>query len=268
MKKLQINGAVVSNDYGMMYDFFGMDYTSPAKVQDFLNESDTEDIEIVINSGGGDVFAGSEIYSMLKDYSGNVDVKVYGIAASSASVIAMGGTTIKMSPTAQIMIHNVSSGANGDYRDMDKMSEILKNCNESLANSYVQKTGKTKEEILKMMNSETWLSADKAIEQGFADEMLFVSEEEPVLSNDLNNVVSPESLNKFLNLINKTKDEEDDKEESGDKDTSKSEEENDKNKPEKDKEESTSSDDEDDDKKKDNLSNSLTILKLKGKIYE
>ena len=127
-------------------------------------------MEIYINSGGGDIFAASEIYSAIREYSGDVKIHVVGLAASAASVIACAGRS-DISPTAQIMVHNVSSVASGDYHDMDKMSENLQKANETIANAYITKSGMTKEKALEIMDKETWLTADEAVELGLIDEV-------------------------------------------------------------------------------------------------
>ena len=117
MPKVRIAGVIISNDQKWIYDFFNIDsFCTNDLYKAITNEYDTLDIEI--NSGGGSVFAGSEIYTALKNHKGTVNVSIVGLAASAASVIAMSGNNIKMSPTAQFMIHNVSAQGAGDYRDM------------------------------------------------------------------------------------------------------------------------------------------------------
>lgn len=170
--KINVKGAIVPNDDKWLYEIFGMDHTAPKDVIDALPETG-EDIEVLINSGGGDVFSGSEIYTALKDYSGNVNVKVVGVAASAASVIAMAGDHIEMSPTAQMMIHNASTLTYGDNRKMDSSSKMLSSTDKGIANAYVKKTGKTEDEILNLMNDETWMNAQEAVELGFADAKMF-----------------------------------------------------------------------------------------------
>ncbi|APX73119.1 Clp protease ClpP [Companilactobacillus allii] len=272
---IKVTGSIVPNNYGVMYDFLGLDYTSPRKVQDSLNDANGEDVDVVINSGGGDVFSGSEIYSSLKEYSGSVNVKIYGLAASAASVIAMAGDKVSMSPTAQLMIHNVKSGQQGDYRDMDHMSDVLKNNNSALANAYTAKTNMNKDDILNLMNDETWLTADEAVDKGFADEVLFLQDKQPVLTNSLEPMFSDEALNKFLNLVNKAskadKDKEKEDEPNKDKpDKDKSTEE----KPDSDKEyepDKTKKSDPDKDKKKEktnSLKSELELMKMRGHLYE
>lgn len=135
--------------------------------------TDKGDITIWINSPGGDVFAAAQIYNMLMDYQGDVIVKIDGIAASAASVIAMAGTEVLMSPVAMMMIHNPMTVAIGDSNEMQKASEMLSEVKESIINAYEIKTGMTRSEISQLMDAESWFNAKKATELGFADGTLF-----------------------------------------------------------------------------------------------
>ncbi len=130
------------------------------------------DVTIWINSPGGDCIAASQIYSMLMDYKGNVTVKIDGIAASAASVIAMAGTEVLMAPTALMMIHNPATMAFGDHVEMQKAIEMLDEVKESIINAYEIKTGLTRAKLSHLMDDETWMNAKKAMELGFADGML------------------------------------------------------------------------------------------------
>ena len=130
------------------------------------------DVVVWINSPGGDCIAASQIYTMLMDYKGNVTVKIDGIAASAASVIAMAGTTVLMAPTALIMIHNPMTAAFGDHEDMQKAIDMLSEVKESIINAYEIKTGLSRAKLSHLMDSETWMNAGKAIELGFADDIL------------------------------------------------------------------------------------------------
>ena len=151
--KVNVKGTIIPNDDQWIYDLFDIDATSPAKVSKGITAAAEkgEPLEIYINSGGGDIFAASEIYSAIREYSGDVKIHVVGLAASAASVIACAGRS-DISPTAQIMVHNVSSVASGDYHDMDKMSENLQKANETIANAYITKSGMTKEKALEIMD--------------------------------------------------------------------------------------------------------------------
>ena len=129
-------------------------------------------VTIWLNSPGGDCIAASQIYSMLMDYTGSVTVKIDGIAASAASVIAMAGTTVLMAPTALMMIHNPMTMAFGDSGEMQKAIDMLDEVKESIVNAYEIKTGMSRAKISHLMDSETWMNANKAIELGFADDIL------------------------------------------------------------------------------------------------
>lgn len=170
---MRINGTIVDNDSKWVYEMFGIDAFSPNdlhKELDKLGEFDPIDIEI--NSPGGYVVAGSEIYTALIGHKGDVNIKITGLAASMASVIAMAGTNVKISPTARIMIHNASATASGDYRDFDKFSKQLQQTNEVISNAYLLKSNLERDQVLEMMNEETWLTPDEALKHGFVDEVM------------------------------------------------------------------------------------------------
>jgi len=161
--------------------FWG-DEITPQMFRDELY-AEEGDITLWVNSPGGNVFAAAEIYTMLRDYPGNVTVRIASIAASAASVVAMAGNVVQMSPTALIMIHDPSTIAMGNAKDMEKAITTLNEVKESIINAYAFKTGLTRNRISKLMSDETWLNAKKAVELGFADEILFENkprtEEEP-----------------------------------------------------------------------------------------
>lgn len=173
--KLEIKGTIIPDDYQRMFDHYQWSGTSPKKVKDFLGtiEDDSQEIEIYINSQGGYVFSGSEIYSALKEYKGKKTVKIVGLAASAASFIAMAGDEILMSPTGSMMIHNASSETYGDYSEMDKTSEMLQSIDEGIRNAYILKSGMTNESLKELMDKETWLNAQQAIEKKLVDGILF-----------------------------------------------------------------------------------------------
>jgi ATP-dependent Clp protease, protease subunit len=156
--------------------WFG-DEVTPRLFRDEL-ESCQGDITVWINSPGGDVFAAAQIYNMLMDYQGNVTIKIDGLAASAASVIAMAGTEVLMSPVAMMMIHNPMTVAIGDSSEMQKAIEMLGEVKESIINAYEIKTGLTRTRISHLMDAESWFNAKKALEMGFADKILFDSDKE------------------------------------------------------------------------------------------
>ena len=130
------------------------------------------DITVWINSPGGDCVAAAQIYNMLMDYKGNVTVKIDGIAASAASVIAMAGTKVLMSPVSMMMIHNPMTVAFGDSAEMQKAIEMLASVKDSIINAYEIKTGLSRTKLSHLMDAETWMDANKAVELGFADEIM------------------------------------------------------------------------------------------------
>lgn len=203
MTKIEVKGTIISDAQQRIYDWIGLHATSPSKVIKSL-PTNKSDIEVSINSGGGDVFAGSEIYTALKEYEGQVTVKVVGIAASAASVIAMAGDKVLISPTAQMMIHNVSTYGGGDYRDFEHTAEVLKSANHSILNSYKAKTGKSEEELKSLMDAETWFNAKTAVETGFADEEMFVEKENQsntFVANGLSPMLGNESIDKINAIL-------------------------------------------------------------------
>ena len=187
MNYIDIKGQVVPSGNEWIYEWYGIQATSPKQVIRALKNANGEPVTIKINSGGGDVFAGCEIYNELKNYSGEVSIEIHGLCASIASVIAMAGKC-KMSPLAEIMIHNVSTNTSGDYRDMEHTAEVLKKANKTIANAYVLKTGMKAEEVYKLMDKETWFTADEALEIGLIDEILYSDEKvDKQLLNSLKN---------------------------------------------------------------------------------
>lgn len=155
--------------------WFG-DEITPKQFKSELFE-DGGDIAVWINSPGGDVIAASQIYTMLKEYSGQVTIKIDGIAASAASVIAMAGDHVQMSPTAVLMIHNPATAVFGEAADLQGAIAMLSEIKESIINAYEQKTQLSRTKIAHMMDAETWFSANKAVELGFADEVLYHTEQ-------------------------------------------------------------------------------------------
>lgn len=173
---LILNGEIASESW------FG-DEITPKQFKDELN-SGKGDIVVWINSPGGDCLAASLIYTMLMEYKGQVTVKIDGIAASAASVIAMAGTKVCMSPTSMLMIHNPMTLAMGDKGEMTKAIEMLDAVKESIINAYELKTGLRRNKISEMMDNETWMDCKKAIELKFCDEML-TREEQDIIERDL-----------------------------------------------------------------------------------
>jgi len=159
------------------------------------------DIVIWLNSPGGDCIAASQIYSMLMDYKGQVTIKIDGIAASATSVIAMAGTTVLIAPTALMMVHNPLTIAIGDTEEMQKAIDMLSEVKESIINAYEIKTGLSRARLSHFMDAETWLNANKAIELGFADDIL-TDEKKRIKSDDFTYAFSRRAVtNSLLNKV-------------------------------------------------------------------
>ena len=167
-RTLVLNGQISDETW------FG-DEVTPGLFRDEL-QSCEGDITVWINSPGGDVFAAAQIYNMLMEYPGNVNVRIDGIAASAASVIAMAGNKVSMSPVAMMMIHNPMTVAMGDKKVMQQAIDMLDEIKESIINAYELKTGQSRTKIAHMMDAETWFNAKKAVELGFADDILYAGD--------------------------------------------------------------------------------------------
>ena len=161
---LVLNGVIAQDSW---WD----DEVTPEDFRRDLNAG-SGDITVWINSPGGDCVAAAQIYNMLMDYKGDVTVKIDGIAASAASVIAMAGTKVLMSPVSMMMIHNPATIAFGDTAEMQKAINMLAEVKESIMNAYEIKTGMSRTKISHLMDAETWMDAHKAVELGFADDIL------------------------------------------------------------------------------------------------
>ena len=163
-RTLFLNGTIAEESW---FD----DDVTPQLFKDELN-SGTGDITVWINSPGGDCVAAAQIYNMLYAYNGKVSVKIDGIAASAASVIAMAGDEVLVSPVSMLMIHNPATIAWGDHAEMQKAIAMLAEVKESIINAYVLKTGLSRTRLSHLMDAETWMDANKAVELGFADSIL------------------------------------------------------------------------------------------------
>jgi ATP-dependent Clp protease protease subunit len=170
-RTLYLDGAIAEETW------FGDEITPKQFKNELLSERD--DITIWINSPGGDVFCASQIYNMLMDYPGKVTVKIDGIAASAASVIAMAGGEVLMSPVSMMMIHNPMTIAFGDSGEMEKAMAMLDEVKESIINAYELKTGLSRIKLSHLMDAESWFNAKKAVELGFADQIMFQKDNEP-----------------------------------------------------------------------------------------
>jgi len=171
--KVVIKGYIVPSDEKEIYDYFGVDTATPLDVETAIENANGEMLDVEISTCyGGEIFSGSEMYTALKAYKGGVNITITGLAASAASIIAMAGHC-EMSPTAQMMVHNVSSEQMGNYHDMNKCSERLQIANKALATAYTVKSKMSEADALEMMDKETWLTAQQAVDKGLVDKMMF-----------------------------------------------------------------------------------------------
>ena len=169
-RTLVLNGTIAEDSW------FG-DEVTPAIFRDELMKCDG-DITVWINSPGGDVFAAAQIYNMLMDYKGNVTVRIDGIAASAATMVAMAGTTVEMSPVGMFVIHNPSTAVIGNTKEMQAAIQMLDEVKENIINAYELKTSLPRQQLSDLMDAESWMNAKKAVELGFADKILFANEDE------------------------------------------------------------------------------------------
>lgn len=205
MKTIQMKGEVIPSDYAEVYDFFNIAEFNPQAVSDALKDADGDDVTLEINSPGGYVDAGSEIYTMLKEYSGQVNAKIVGYACSAASWIALAADHVAMSPTAQMMIHRASGGAIGNSTDLKSEYNALDEMDKAFVDLYSKKTGKSPEDIYQMMVDTTWMNAKTAKENGFIDEIMFEDNEPALVNADGSVSIKPEMITKIKNLLHKPK---------------------------------------------------------------
>lgn len=169
--KVEVKGYIVPNDDKIIYDWFGIGATCPADITTAIEQAKGEPLDVEISTCyGGDIFAGSTIYSALRSYAGGVKIHVTGLAASAASVIAMAGPS-DMSPTAMLMVHRVSSMTAGNYHVMDTESASLQQADKAIAAAYEAKSGMTERDALKMMDAETWITAQQAVDLKLIDKV-------------------------------------------------------------------------------------------------
>ena len=202
MVTIQMNGEVIPSDYADVYDYLGYENINPKAIKQALNEANGSDVELEINSPGGYVDAGSEIYTALKEYSGKVTAKITGQACSAASWIALAADRVEMSPTAQMMIHRASTISIGNSDDLASDLNALNSLDKSFVDLYSQRTGLDAQEVYRLMCNTTWMNAKEAVDKGFADEIMFQNDKKPALVNaDGSLSVKPDTINKIKNLL-------------------------------------------------------------------
>lgn len=205
MVTIPIKGTIVDDDDADVYKFWNYSYTSPSSVAKALDDANGQDIILEINSPGGYVNAGSEIYTKVREYSGNVEAKIVGQACSAASWIALAADKVIISPTAQMMIHRASIAAAGNVDDLTSAINALDEMDRAYVDLYSKRTGKKPEEVYQLMANTTWMNAKTAVENGFADEVMFEQKEPAVVNADGDLPISPEMISKTKNIIHNNK---------------------------------------------------------------
>lgn len=206
--RVDIRGNIIPNNYKWYYNFFGEDSTCPRDVQKIINAMAAGDeVEVYINSPGGVIDVGSEIYTMLRSCE-NVKIYVTGQACSAASIIAMAGHC-EMSPTSLMMVHCVASGIRGNHNDMEHMAEVLRTADNALCTAYMEKAGMSREEALEMMEHETWITAEQAKEKGLVDGIMFEEKEPslPLVAGVMFSLPTEEQLAKVKVMLKEVEDE-------------------------------------------------------------
>lgn len=202
---VNIRGVMVPNDYKWFYDYWGEDCTCPRDVQAVMDIFQPGDeIEVFINSPGGVIDVGSEIYTLLRARKDNVKIYITGEACSAASIAAM-AAYCEMSPTALMMVHCVSTRASGNHSAFEDVAEMLRTADRALCQAYVAKSGMTEEEALGMMENETWLTAEQARERGLIDAVMFEEKEEELfVAGPLFALPSKEKMEQTKRMLEET----------------------------------------------------------------
>ena len=171
MKKINVDGYIIDEQEKWMYDLFEVPCFTQSKLRAFLDDAGGEDVELIINCFGGDVWSAASMYADLRAYEGKSTSKITGISASASSFMMLGTDRVTASPMATVMVHNAQSQASGDYRAMEHAAEFLKQTNETIINAYEIKTKKSRDELAKYMDNETFLTVQDALALGIIDEI-------------------------------------------------------------------------------------------------
>lgn len=208
MVQIPIKGVIIPNDEKWYYDWLEMDATCPADVQKAINDANGDDITFVVNSPGGEISSGGEMWYMINSCRQNTIADIVGYACSAASYLVMGADKVRMSPNGLMMIHLVSSKANGNYHALEHESEVLRVADKAISNVYRAKTGRTNEEFLNLMENETWMDCDKALELGLIDEIIGNNKDSSTctakagnLYNSFGGMISEEVKEKIRNMV-------------------------------------------------------------------
>lgn len=202
MVTIPVKGIVTPNDMAEVYSWFGYDVVTPNDLSEALNNANGEDIILEINSPGGYVDAGSEMYTALKKYSGNITAQIVGQACSAASWIALAADRVEMSPTAQLMIHRASTGVDGNSDDVASALQSLNSLDAAFVDLYSKRSGMDKQDVYRMMCKTTWMNAKEAVNNGFADAIMFEEDTAPTIINAYGiPTLSNQMITKVKNLL-------------------------------------------------------------------
>lgn len=186
--RIDLRGAIVPDGEQWIYDWYGIPAVSPKRIMQQIDKaisSNEKELIVNINSPGGSVYAASEIWTHIKKFTGDSVAEITGVCASAASIIAMATKRTVIAPVGALMIHNASISAQGDYREMEAMKQLLIKTNEAIMQTYKVKTKKSDDELKQMMDAETWMNAQQAVEHGFVDDIMFTEDIEVVASAGL-----------------------------------------------------------------------------------
>ncbi|MCL9637727.1 Clp protease ClpP [Bacillus zanthoxyli] len=198
---LRIDGEIVSDSDVWFYEWFGEPATSPNAFRNELSQYEGKNINLWIDSFGGDVYAAGGIYNALKNHKGKITAKIDSKAMSAASFIAMAADEILMSPVAIMMIHNPLTGVQGDMRDLRKVADFLDTVKEAIINAYADKTKKSRSTISALMDDETYMSANDAVKNGFADGIIGQEEKSNVMNFSFNRFAIMNSANESMQKL-------------------------------------------------------------------
>lgn len=204
MKKIQIKGDVVSNTTGKLFDWFDLDSIYPAKVQQALENLNGEDVEVTMTTNGGSVFAGQEIYDIIKNYSGKTTLKISGLVASIGTLITCAFDEVLISPVATFMIHNPTlAEVSGEKKDMEQAAQLLSTVENTILEAYVAKTGLDKEGLSELMANQTFMTAQEVVDYGFADGLAKEEESDMKLVAGFESLATTSFIKKLSNLKDK-----------------------------------------------------------------
>lgn len=183
MKKIRIAGDIISNDMAWIYDWLEWDYTCQRQIQNALEDANGDEVIFLINSGGGSVFDGYEIFNLIKDYPGKTTAKIVGLAASAASFIAEGADNVQACALSQMMIHRALNVNKGNAPSHHANASFLEGIDETIVKAYTMRSGKSKDEMIELMDKTTWITPEQALEIGIIDEIVNDSSTKPCIIN-------------------------------------------------------------------------------------